>query len=258
MRSLHGFPVISAALVFQGCAADDGIAPRLPSGMALPVVSDVYAARDKGDILLASGGAQAKVYCIGSSCYAAAFEFKDYKSDPDFPGPYTLFSAYFQNLQGTYPLGGPNTPLKLNFIRFRFFDPNDDPPYVDAYPIMTVSAVGDVEEGHVQPAGHWLNDGPIAGPGPNYDTWEYLPGLGIVGCDVPALFSFSFRSCPGRGLDGWVKFDFKLRHIGSRVPVRFHDFVFSFGSVSPLAVCTIGGNEQGTCTELPYHRAMHP
>ena len=216
------------------------------------------------DALPGPARAKAKVYCRGTSCYAAAFEFANYPSDPIFGGPYTLFTAYFQNLQGTYPLGGSSTPLVLNWLYFQFISSDEDPRgnYVDAWPHLSSSIIGNVQAGLNN---FWAHDGPADSGPPNYDTFYSYPGGGIVGCNVDQgnpPYWFSFQTCPSQGVDGWVKFDFVLRRLtgfaASQPPVRFDDFLFSFGDFFSGGRCTIGGKQPGTCTELPYRRAMRP
>ena len=98
----------------------------------------------KGDILVKTNGAPAKVYCLdATSCYAVAFDFTDYDNDPETGRPYTIFTAYFQNLQGTYPSEGPEALLALDLFRFQFFDTIESPDYVDASS-MVLSAIGNV------------------------------------------------------------------------------------------------------------------
>lgn len=205
---------------------------------------------------------QAKVYCANTtSCFAATFTFKDYASDPSFGRPYTVFTAYLQNLQGTFPVDGPDTPLELGLFHF-FFDSDEPGTYVDALiQPLTVSTIGNVETGL---ALSWQHDGP-ADPGdgnPNYDTWFANGGTEIVGCSLwpgnPVPF-YSFRMCPADGFDGWIKVEFILRRFVNfeitRPPVRFRDFRFSFGAAfGPF--CTIGGMDPGTCTELAYRRVL--
>lgn len=250
MRYMRAFAFL-AAIAALGCA-DDAIGPRA----LLDQGTD--AAVSKGDAFQKTGGAQAKVYCSGTSCFAAAFEFKDYRDDAVFPlVPYTIFSAYFQNLQGSYPIDGSTTPLSLNWFYFQFFDLNEGDDWVDASSgELVFSTFGNVVAGNNN---SWGNDSPAQGV--NYDAFS-TTGYGIVGCDGPVpefpLEFFAFHTCPARGLDGWVRVDFKLRHFGlapSKAPVRFHDFLFSFGSLAG-AKCTIGGNQPGTCAEMPYNRVM--
>lgn len=245
MRSFRGLLSTVIAVVFLGCAAADSIGPRVPSG------TDVNAAKNSDDGIPKS----AKVYCVNAtSCYAAAFEFTDYH------GLYTVFTAYFQNLQGTYPPGGPSTPLALNLFRFDFFGSWEDPDFVAAQPdALSVSAVGNVQVGE---SNYWPNDASAGGP--VNDQWD-VERLGIVGCNGPELSpypltEFAIQTCPSQGLDGWAKVDFTLRHGGygnvpKQKPVRFKDFLFSFGDKAG-ARCTIGGELPGTCTELSYRSAM--
>jgi hypothetical protein len=236
-----------AAIVSLGCA-DSAVGPRTLQDHGSG------AAASKGDALQTTGGAQAKVYCAGTSCYAATFEFKDYPADN--VGPYTIFSAYFQNLQGSYPQGS-STPVALNWLHFRFFDLNEGDDWVDADPgYRSFATLGNVVAGIDNT---WSNDSPAQGV--NYDSF-YVTGYGIVGCDGPLseypLAFFAFQTCPANGLDGWVRVDFLLRHLGnspSTAPVRFHDFLFSFGDLS-AGTCRIGGNQPGTCAEFPYSKVM--
>src|SRR6187401_1797789 len=100
MRLFPRVPGIIAAVVLLGCAPDDSIGPRVAPGV---VVTEANAEK--------SIESSAKVYCDGTSCYAAAFEFTD------FPG-YTIFTATVQNLQGTYPSGGPSITQQLDWFEF--------------------------------------------------------------------------------------------------------------------------------------------
>ena len=234
-----------AVTISFGCA-DSATEPRsvLDAGSS--------AATSKVDAFQTTAGAQAKVYCDGTSCVAAAFEFKDYRSDLE--GRYTILSAYFQNLQGTYPSNGPTTPVSLNWFFFQFFDPNVGDDWVDAaLDNEALSVLGNVVAGDHNV---WSNDSPAEGV--NYDSFTNF-SYGIVGCDGPLpefpLAFFAFNTCPASGLDGWVRIDFKLRHLGadpSHAPVRFHDFRFSFGELGG-GFCSIGGKEPGTCDEIPYN-----
>ena len=246
MRYLRWFSLLTV-ITATGCA-DGATAPerlRLPGSMVTA---------DFGDALEKNGGARAKVYCTGASCYAAAFEFKDYK-DP--VRDYTIFSAYFQNLQGTYPPNGSTAAVSLNWFKFQFFDVNPSDDYVDADagPVI-FTTLGNVLVGEIQ---FWSNDSPALGL--NSDTF-FATGHGIMGCDgaIPQfpLSFFSFQTCLTSGLDGWVRVDFKLFHNGqdpSPAPVRFHDFVFSFGKLGGSS-CSVGGGQPGTCSEIAYNRAM--
>ena len=252
MGSLRGASIL-AAIVALGCS-DTTVEPR-----NLPAIA-AGALTSKGDALLRSGGGPAKVYCAGSACWAAMFEFKDYNDDPTFPGrPYTIFSAYFQNLQGTYPRNGSAERLALNNFHFEFFDSNEGDAWVDADGgYRSFQPLGTVVDGNEDA---WENDSPASGL--NYDIF-WTPFGGIIGCDgrVPEfpLEFFSFQTCPSEGLDGWVRVDFKLRRVGpfaSNEPVRFRDFRFSFSNFNGNR-CSIGGNEPPSCSEMPYNRVMKP
>ena len=249
---MRSFPGYAAVMAFAfGCAADDSIGPVIPPGVA-DGGGALNAAMSKGDVLLASSGAPAKVYCLNETqCYAVAFDFTDFKNDPDYGIPYTLFTAYFQNLQGTYPANTTNI-LELDLFHFQFFDTIESHEYVDAYELR-VSPVGNVQTGLIN---IWNNDEPVTGL--NSDLWDGI-GFGIVGCNAGAFPSFAVQTCPRQGLDGWARVDVKLTRRGasaSSAPVRFRDFRFSFGYSRNF--CIVGGNEPGTCTELPYRRAVRP
>ena len=238
---------IVAPVVVLACSVETSVGP--------PAATDASAAKGVDDV-----AARAKVYCHGTSCYAAAFDFADFQSDPVFGAPYTVLTAHFQNLQGSYPAGGSNTPLELGVFRFVFL--GDDEPrgnFVDALTPLSLAAIGAVRLGANR---FWSNDG-YADPGPpNFDTFYASPGHEIVGCSVwpgnPPDWFF-FQTCPSQGLDGWVKVEFVLRRYDewapAKPPVRFRDFRFTFGKTFTEG-CTIGGNEPGTCTETPYRQAM--
>lgn len=243
------------AAAIAACAADDSVGPSAAFDLVPRVGAEASSANSGNDV-----PGSKKVYCVNeTSCFAVAYEFRDQRDDP-LPGRNTVFSVYVQNLQGTYPSDGPSIPLSLRLFRFRFFETQESSNYVDAYAIETFSSVGNVQEGV---ATSWNNDGPSAGV--NFDTFFAIGGAGIMGCDVdPVLLAlrwFTFRTCPREGLDGWVRVDFILRRVGieaSNAPVRLHDFAFSFGTLAPAQLCTIGGPQPETCTVLPYKKAVSP
>ena len=55
----------------------------------------------------------------------------------------------------------------------------------------------------------------------------------------------------GKGIQPGLTF---VRVGDDPAPVRFRDFLFSFGY--SRTYCIVGGNQPGTCTELPYRRAI--
>ena len=253
MRKVRAVIGVSFAIVVAACTAQDSVGPD--------VAPRNHVDLEASAVRVASGvRGSVKVYCINAtSCFAVAYDFTDNRDDP-LLGRSTVFSVYIQNLQGTYPEDGPSTPLNLNRFRFRFFDTQESPDFVDAYPIETISAVGNVQAGVNN---DWSNDSPIAGL--NSDLFSAEIGSGILGCDVaaanPPLF-FTFRTCLSEGLDGWVRVDFVLWHNGSdpsNAPVRLHDFEFAFGDgFSAGHYCTIGGEQPATCTVLPYSKVVSP
>ena len=225
-----------AAVALLGCAPDESIGPRVAPGV---VVTDANAAK--------SIGGSAKIYCNGTTCFAAEFDFTD------IPG-HTIFTATIQNLEGTYPPGGPNTVQRLNRFHFQFFDDiNSDDRITAVSDYRSFIPVGNVRVGVNNVWGH---DEPIGGPSAALFT---VNGGGIVGCaGAVHVMAFHFQTCPSQGLDGWVTVGFKLRHTGiaaKKSPVRFKDFRFTFGDQG-TARCTIGGNQPGTCTEVHYKQAM--
>src|SRR5688572_23532825 len=231
MRLFPGVLGLFTVVALLGCAPDASIGPRVASGL---VVTDASAAK--------STGVSAKVYCNGTACYAAAFEFTDFPA-------YTIFTATFQNLQGTYPPGGPSVTQQLNRIHFQFFDQNTGNDYIAAdAAFRSFVTVGNVQAGLET---QWSQDSQGDGLSAALFT---VNGHGIVGCSGAAfLLDFHFQTCPSQGLDGWVKVGFKLFHAGAapkKAPVRFKDFFFTFGNHGTR--CTVGGGQPGTCTELPY------
>jgi hypothetical protein len=125
---------------------------------------------------------------------------------------------------------------------------------------LTVQAVGNVQTGILSGWQHETHAD--AGTSfPNFDYWYRDDPTGIVGCEVDLSPFFVFQTCPSQGFDGWVKAEFTLRRniewVGVRPPVRFDDFLFTFGDFTGPR-CTIGGGQPGTCTELPYRRVMRP
>jgi hypothetical protein len=132
--------------------------------------------------------------------------FTDYLSDPT---PYTMFSVYFQNLQGTFP-ASPGSPLGLNFFALYFHNPvseHPERPYLFGHPEnITGTAVGAV--------GNPGNGG--FGEDQSLD-FQYLiyrsHNYGIIGCDVDpysALDDAVWQTCPRLGLNGWIRFDWRM------------------------------------------------
>lgn len=241
--SLELLGIVGAA-VLSGCSGDGSVSPEITA-------EDLSAVRIADDVTLGA----VKVYCFNAtSCVAAAFRFSPLPDDPRF-GRQTLFSVFFQNLQGTYPANGPGTELRVRFFRFQFFDLIEESEFADADPIETFSAIGNVQPGTNVA---WSNDAPQAGR--NADTFVADFGSGIVGCvnSGPSLW-FTYQTCPRSGLDGWVRVDFVLRHIAVQslnAPVRFHDFEFSFGDQFSGLLCRVGGELAETCTVLPYSHVL--
>jgi hypothetical protein len=251
--------------VALACGADRINAPPNVSYHE-PAVAAGLAKGHEGDALPASLRAKAKIYCSGSSCFAAAFDFKDFPKDATSPGPYTVMTAYFQDLQGTFPPDGPSTPLAIDGLHFQCPASGVVGSYVDVptggLPILPI---GNVQIGLVA---SWPHDGAVD-PGDgngNSDSWTGVPAGEIYGCDLwpgnpPG--HFSVQTCPSQGLDGWAKVEFVLRRFVNweltKPPVRFEDFRFLFGATqSTGGSCTIGGNLPGTCTDLPYRSVFGP
>lgn len=245
MRRSYGLLGIVAVAVLTNCGVEDSVSPRIAS-------TDANALRIADGVSIGN----VKVYCFNpTSCVAAAYRFSQLPDDPS-GRPQTQFSVFIQNLQGTFPVDGPNTELRIRHFRFQFFEIIDSPSYADAHPLETMSTIGNVQLGNN--SGAWGNDSPAAGR--NSDTFVADGTSGIVGCvnQNPPLW-FSHRTCPSAGLDGWVRVDFVLRHLGgdpSTQDVRRKDFEFSFGNASAGLFCRIIGEQFENCTELPYSRVL--
>lgn len=242
-RSLELFGIVAAA-VLTSCSGDNSVGPEITA-------DDASTVRIADGVTLGS----VKVYCFNAtSCVAAAFRFSPLPDDPRF-GRQTQVSVFIQNLQGTFPANGPAAELRVRFFRFQFFDAIEDFDFVDADPIATFAAVGNVQTGINF---GWVNDAPQGGR--NSDTFLADFGSGIVGCvNQDAPLWFTYQTCPSGGLDGWVRVDFVLRHFAtepSNNPVRFSDFEFSFGDHTAGLFCRVGGQQTETCTVLPYSHVL--
>jgi hypothetical protein len=263
-RLIGGLP----AVVISACTANDSVGPDVASRVASQVTSEGGAANSAEDI-----SESAEVYCINeTSCFAVAYSFADFV---DASGPKTLFSVFFQNLQGTFPSNGLTTPLYLEEISFRFHGDIGSTDWANAALPPRFSTLGNVEVGR-NSQNNWYHEEP-ANPPPNSDTFfGWINDAEILGCDVdtrlPPLY-FGWRTCLRDGLDGWVRVDFVLSRPAfgaSTAPVRLDDFIFFFGvrqTGLPGHYCTIGNvrdpllearNGPSTCQVFSYDVIVRP
>ncbi len=186
-----------------------------------------------------------KVYCIRpGACFAAAFQFSDYLTDPV---PYTQFTVYLQNLQGSWPRKSAGTPAALNRFTILTSNPPENSPSKrpTLYSRMIDQSEGGTVIGRVrtgEQTGLYADEGSNQG----YNQFGWYTGLGIAGCDLLPYNSredYRISTCPANGLTGWLRFDFQLTWYGESFarPVRFDNFRFSVGS--EFDGCTFGTAE---------------
>lgn len=217
-----------------------------------------------------------KVYCLSASeCYAAAFQFTDYLTDP---APHTIFSVYLQSLQGSYA-GSSSLAYRLSRFHFLFF--NQANSAGDPYGVVRQMGAGAASLGSVGPVerttGRPTFEHIVNGHG-GHVREDFLlnggVGFGVLGCTIPPYLipgEWAVRTCPRLGLTGWARLDFRIRGLdytsghGSPVPVstRFTDFTFSF---SGSRECTFGSlaprppasPRDGNCQEYSYDAFVTP
>ncbi len=177
-----------------------------------------------------------KVYCFrAGACFAAAFQFTDYLTDPS---PYTQFSVYLQNLQGSWPRKSVGTPLALNRFTIYTNNPPEDSPSKrpTLYSHMINQSDGGTAIGRVKVG----EEGTLyadQGSNQGYNQFGWYTGLGIAGCDLypkpnNSREDFRVSTCPASGLTGWLRFDFHLAWYGDAParPVGFDNFRFAIGN----------------------------
>lgn len=197
----------------------------------------VFAALIGGSAIAPAAGAQPidpNGYCFrAGACFAAAFQFTDYLSDPT---PYTQFTVYLQNLQGSWPRKSAGTPVALNRFTILTNNPPENSPSKrpTLYSHMINQSDGGTAIGRVrvgEEVGLYADEGSNQG----YNQFGWYTGLGIAGCDLHPNHTpedFRVSTCPARGLTGWLRFDFHLAWYGD-VPVRpigFDNFRFAIGN----------------------------
>ncbi len=218
-----------------------------------------------------------KVYCVSAGqCYAAAFQFTDYLTDPT---PYTLFSVYLQNLQGNFAASSPSA-YSLNQFTFEFF--NEATSAGDPYGVVrtigggggSVGAVGRVGLSPQTPYLYHDGNG-FGGHVTEYFLLNGGTGFGVLGCSTPPYLippEWSHRTCPRIGLNGWFRADFRIRgrdytnNLGNptAVATRFTDFAFGFGGSG--SECFVGSRDArspasgpvGNCKEHVYESFVTP
>lgn len=186
-----------------------------------------------------------KVYCLRpGACFAAAFQFTDYLTDPS---PYSQFTVYLQNLQGSWPQKSVGSPLALN--RFTILTSNPPEGSPSKRPTLYSQMVNQSEGGTVigrvrtgEQIGLYADEGSNQG----YNQFGWYTGLGIAGCDLHPNHTpedFRVSTCPANGLTGWLRFDFQFTWYGEPFarPVRFENFRFVVGN--EFEGCTFGTAE---------------
>jgi len=190
-----------------------------------------------------------RVYCPPSqaSCFGAAFTYTNYLTG--LPGhsfldgvPLTVMSVYLQNLQGSYKWAGQTTPLVLNTIGFYRqnggYDNLSNSLFVNLLPVSenpptSGGGVGRVGNGPVQ----FLSEDSSAEPVEALSsTYTSLGSGGVMGCNLGRyanpLRGWGWQTCPKRGLDGWVKFDFAMywaQQVGAPRFVTGRDYFMTLG-----------------------------
>lgn len=182
-----------------------------------------------------------KVYCpMGSlSCMGAYFNFTPHSS-----GYGTTFTAYVQNLQGSYTADpGPTTMRAFVLSRANKL-PSAGGTYGFYNAIgVTVSTVGNVQRnasGSVLYNQSITYDHPYGTTSMSWYGWDI--GQGLAGCngnqsalpDGRIYYGFDYRTCPTQGLNGWLQLDFHVATLdyatGFRSPLTtFSDFAFTIG-----------------------------
>ncbi|MEP7383994.1 MAG: hypothetical protein ABI910_20105 [Gemmatimonadota bacterium] len=214
-----------------------------------------------------TAGAQAidpKVYCLRPGvCFAAAFQFTDYLTDPS---PYTQFTVYLQNLQGSWPRRSIGTPYALNRFTILTSNPLEEVPSrrPTLYSQMIDQSDGGTSIGRVR-VGDEIAMFADQGSNQRYNSFGWYTGYGISGCDFRDSGrpeDFRVATCPAKGLTGWLRFDFHLQWYGatSARPIRFDDFRYVVGN--DLEGCTIGTAEvrgifnPGSCRMHDYDEVL--
>lgn len=204
--------------------------------------------------LAAAAGAEAqlmpRVYCPPgqASCFGAAFTYTNYVGG--LPGhsfldgvPLTVMSVYVQNLQGSYKWRTQTEPLAFN--SFGFFRQNggydnlSNSLFVNILPASlspprSGGRYGPVREGTEQFLSEDSSAEPIVSLSTTYAT--NVSG-GVMGCNLgdyaSPLRGWGWQTCPKRGLNGWVKFDFALWWAEQSGAPRFvtgNDFFLTMGA----------------------------
>ncbi len=210
--------------------------------------------------LAAAAGAEAqlmpRVYCPPgqASCFGAAFTYTNYVGG--LPGhsfldgvPLTVMSVYVQNLQGSYKWRTQTEPLAFN--SFGFFRQNggydnlSNSLFVNILPASlsppkSGGRYGPVREGTEQFLSEDSSAEPIVSLSTTYAT--NVSG-GVMGCNLgdyaSPLRGWGWQTCPKRGLNGWVKFDFALWWAEQSGAPRFvtgNDFFLTMGASVGLSV----------------------
>jgi hypothetical protein len=177
--------------------------------------------------LASIAGAQGlpRVFCppSQSSCFAAAFSYSNYATGvPGFSFldglPVTVMSVYVQNLQGSYDQS--TSPFGLN--TFGFYRKNggienmENTLFAELLPPEKSASRSGKSIGKVG-----LGPRPFLVEDENLDPENLLSksyseyiSPGVMGCNLGVYerpwLGYGWQTCPKRGLDGWVKFDFAL------------------------------------------------
>lgn len=190
-----------------------------------------------------------RVYCPPSqaSCFGAAFTYTNYLTG--LPGhsfldgvPLTVMSLYLQNLQGSYQWVDEKAPLVINTLGFYRknggYDNMSNTLFMNLLPVsqdppQSGVGVGRVAKGPVPFLSEDSNAEPVEALSTIYSS---IGAGGVMGCNLGRFASpfrgWGWQTCPQRGLDGWVKFDFALywaEQVGVTRFVTGDDFFLTVG-----------------------------
>jgi hypothetical protein len=202
-----------------------------------------------------------RVYCLdAATCYAASFQFHDYLTRPR---PYTLFTVYLQNLQGSFTGSSPS--YGLNFFSFSWMNQmNPDPTGVVRFVGARgarANTEGKVRKSEYRSLSHNVLDLVTLD-----EQFEFATNYGVLGCARPPFLvgpEWSYRTCPNMPFNGFVRMDFRIRardYSTEGEPLwtttRLNDFQFGFGG------CRVGrdipGQSSNNCSQFAYDAFVTP